>query len=84
MKDIRITENHPVKKRLILGPLGRLILKLINWNIVGDLPNSKKIIIPIIISDAFKPNTPSFQTSKKSSLNLLIASIFNLFIRYDY
>ena len=41
--------------------------------------NNKKITIPIIISEAFKPNTPSFHTSKKSSLNLLIASIFNLF-----
>ena len=33
MKDISITENHPIKKRSILGPLGRLILKLINWDI---------------------------------------------------
>ena len=45
MKDISITENHPVKKRIILGPLGRLVLKLINWDIVGDLPDNKKIII---------------------------------------
>ena len=44
MKDISITENHPVKKRIILGPLGRLVLKLINWDIVGDLPDNKKII----------------------------------------
>ena len=45
MKDISITGNHPVKKRIILGPLGRLVLKLINWDIVGDLPDNKKIII---------------------------------------
>ena len=45
MKDIRITKNHPIKKRYILGPLGRVILKLINWDIVGNLPDNKKIII---------------------------------------
>ena len=45
MKDIRITKNHPIKKRYILGPLGKAILKLINWDIVGNLPDNKKIII---------------------------------------
>ena len=56
MKDISITENHPVKKRIILGPLGRLILKLINWDIVGDLPDNKKIII------ASAPHSSSFDS----------------------
>ena len=56
MKDISITENHPVKKRIILGPLGRLVLKLINWDIVGDLPDNKKIII------ASAPHSSSFDS----------------------
>ena len=45
MKDISITENHPVKKRIILGPLGRLVLKVINWDIVGDLQDLSLIHI---------------------------------------
>ena len=56
MKDIRITENHPIKKRYILGPLGRVILKLINWDIVGNLPDNKKIII------ASAPHSSSFDS----------------------
>ena len=40
MKDIRITENHPIKKRYILGPLGSVILKLIYLDIVGNLPDN--------------------------------------------
>ena len=56
MKDISITENHPVKKRFLLGPLGRLILKVINWDIVGDLPDNKKIII------ASAPHSSSFDS----------------------
>ena len=42
MKDIKITDNHPVKKRKRLGPIGRFLLKLVNWNIVGNLPDKKK------------------------------------------
>ena len=45
MKDIKITDNHPVKKRKTLGPIGRFLLKLVNWNIVGNLPDKKRIII---------------------------------------
>ena len=56
MKDIRITKNHPIKKRYILGPLGRVILKLINWDIVGNLPDNKKIII------ASAPHSSSFDS----------------------
>ena len=56
MKDIRITENHPVRKRYILGPLGRFILKLINWNIIGNLPDKKRIII------ASAPHSSSFDS----------------------
>ena len=56
MKDIRITKNHPIKKRYILGPLGKAILKLINWDIVGNLPDNKKIII------ASAPHSSSFDS----------------------
>ena len=44
----------------------------------------KKIIKPIMISEAFSPKTPSFHTSEKSSLKLLMTSIFYLSINYDY
>ena len=39
------TNNHPIKIRKILGPLGRLVLKIINWDVVGNLPDKKRIII---------------------------------------
>ena len=42
---MKITENHPVKVRKFLGPLGRLVLKIVNWDITGDLPDKKRIII---------------------------------------
>ena len=45
MSQIVKTENHPNKKRKILGPIGRFLLKLVNWDIVGDLPDEKRIII---------------------------------------
>ncbi len=56
MKDISITENHPVRKRYILGPLGRFILKIINWDIIGNLPDKKRIII------ASAPHSSSFDS----------------------
>ena len=42
---MKITENHPVKVRKFLGPLGRLVLKIVNWDITGYLPDKKRIII---------------------------------------
>jgi len=45
MSTIKITNNHPNKKRKILGPIGRFLLKLVNWGIVGNLPDKKRIII---------------------------------------
>ena len=45
MSQIVKTENHPNKKRKILGPIGRFLLKLVNWDIVGSLPDEKRIII---------------------------------------
>ena len=42
---MKITNNHPIKIRRILGPLGRLVLKIINWDVVGNLPDKKRIII---------------------------------------
>ena len=56
MKDIKITKNHPIKKRYILGPLGRIFLKMINWDIVGNLPDKKRIII------ASAPHSSSFDS----------------------
>ena len=45
MGTIKITNNHPIKKRKTLGPIGRFLLKLVNWDIVGNLPDKKRIII---------------------------------------
>ena len=45
MSNITITDSHPIKKRKILGPIGRFVLKLVNWKIVGILPDKKRIII---------------------------------------
>ena len=45
MSTIKITNNHPNKARKILGPIGRFLLKLVNWDIVGNLPDKKRIII---------------------------------------
>ena len=43
MNQIVKTENHPNKKRKILGPIGRFLLKLVSWDIVGDLPDKKRV-----------------------------------------
>jgi len=45
MSNIKITNNHPKNKRKILGPIGRFLLKLVNWDIVGNLPDKQRIII---------------------------------------
>ena len=45
MSQIVKTENHPNKKRKILGPSGRFLLELVNGDIVGSLPDEKRIII---------------------------------------
>ena len=45
MEKVVKTENHPNKKRKILGPIGRFVLKVVNWDIVGNLPDKKRIII---------------------------------------
>jgi len=45
MEEVIKTENHPNKKRKILGPIGRFVLKVVNWDIVGNLPDKKRIII---------------------------------------
>ena len=45
MEEVVKTENHPNKKRKILGPIGRFVLKVVKWDIVGNLPDKKRIII---------------------------------------
>lgn len=42
---MKTTNNHPIKIRKFLGPIGRLVLKIINWDVVGNLPDKKRIII---------------------------------------
>ena len=45
MSQIVKTENHPNKTSKLLGPIGRFLLKIVNWDIVGNLPDKKRIII---------------------------------------
>ncbi len=45
MEKVVKTESHPNKKRKILGPIGRFVLKVVNWDIIGNLPDKKRIII---------------------------------------
>ena len=33
------------KKRKILGPIGRMLLKVFNWKIEGEIPDLKKMIL---------------------------------------
>ena len=49
MDRITKTENHPIKVRKFLGPFGRFVLKVISWNVVGHLPDKKRIIIASMI-----------------------------------
>ena len=48
MSNIGITSNHPHKKRIVLQPISKLALKLFNWDIVGTLPDKKRIILTAI------------------------------------
>ena len=48
MSNIGITSNHPYKKRILLQPISKLALKLFKWDIVGTLPDKKRIILTAI------------------------------------
>ena len=40
-----IPDNIPRRKRRILGPLGRLLMKVCNWKIVGEFPTHKRMVL---------------------------------------
>ena len=40
-----IPENIPRRKRRILGPLGRFLMKVFNWNIEGEFPTNKRMVL---------------------------------------
>jgi len=40
-----IPESIPRKKRQFLGPLGRFLLALFKWEIVGDFPNHRRMVL---------------------------------------
>ena len=42
---ITIPENIAQKKRRVLGPIGRYLIKLFKWEVKGEIPNLKKIIL---------------------------------------
>lgn len=42
---ISIPDKVPRKKRIVLGPLSRKLLQLSKWDITGEFPNYKKIIL---------------------------------------
>jgi len=45
MQQIVHQDLHPYKKRYILGPVARLILRVNNWDIKGSLPKTNKIVL---------------------------------------
>ncbi|MDA2969930.1 MAG: hypothetical protein O3A48_00920 [Actinomycetota bacterium] len=42
---IFVPENVAQKKRRFLGPVGRLLIKIFRWEVKGEIPNLKKIIL---------------------------------------
>lgn len=40
-----LPENVSQKKRKVLGPFGRFLMKLFRWEIEGNIPNVKKMIL---------------------------------------
>lgn len=42
---ISIPDNITTHKRRILGPLGRFVLKISNWEIKGEIPNYKRMVL---------------------------------------
>ena len=40
-----LPSNVMEKKRRILGPTGRFILKISNWDVNGEIPNYKKMVL---------------------------------------
>ena len=44
-KMIKVPEKIPQKKRIILGPLSRFLLKIFKWDITGEIPNLSKMVL---------------------------------------
>jgi len=42
---IKVPEKIPQKKRIILGPLSRFLLKIFKWDITGEIPNLRKMVL---------------------------------------
>ena len=42
---IKLPEKIPQKKRIILGPLSRFLLKIFKWDITGEIPNLSKMVL---------------------------------------
>ncbi len=42
---ITVPEQVAQKKRIILGPIGRFLLKIFNWEIKGTIPNLDKMVL---------------------------------------
>ena len=42
---IKVPEKIPQKKRIILGPLSRFLLKIFKWDITGQIPNLSKMVL---------------------------------------
>ena len=40
-----LPNNVVQKKRRFLGPTGRFILKISNWEVNGEIPNYKKMVL---------------------------------------
>ena len=42
---IKVPEKISQKKRIILGPLSRFLLKIFKWDITGEIPNLSKMVL---------------------------------------
>ena len=42
---IKVPEKIPQKKRIILGPLSRFLIKIFKWDITGEIPNLSKMVL---------------------------------------
>ena len=58
-------KNLATKKRRILGPFGRLLMKLFRWEIKGEIPDLSKMIL---IGFCLLYTSPSPRDSRKSRM----------------
>ncbi len=81
MLNIGITPNHPHKKRRILQPISKLALKVLQWNIVGTLPDKKRIILTAIPHTAIADSWYAFFVCFSLNLKFHFLASVSIFTR---